>query len=118
MIALPPLRPLLLAALLGVAATGFAQTVTPDNQLTTDELATRFLAQATFGPSPAALTELQVLNYDFNAWIDREVAKPATLSAPLVVSALTTGQVTTITNAINRRARNEVMISGSDPTNQ
>ena len=118
MIALPPLRPLLLAALLGVAATGFAQTVTPDNQLTTDELATRFLAQATFGPSPAALTELQVLNYDFNAWIDREVAKPATLSAPLVVSALTTGQVTTITNAINRRARNEVMISGSDQLRQ
>ncbi len=114
-----PLRHLLLAiTLLGISGIAKAQTVSPDNQLTTDEMASRFLAQATFGPSPDALTELRGLNYDYNLWIDREVAKPATLSAPLVVAALGSGQVTAINNAINRRARNEAMIGGNDQLRQ
>jgi len=114
-----PLRRLLLAiAVLGFVGNAMAQGSSPDNQLTTDELASRFLAQATFGPSPDSLTELRNLNYDYNLWIDRQVAKPATLSAPLAVAALNAGQVTSISNAINRRARNEVMISGSDQLRQ
>lgn len=113
------LRPLFIAAiLLATMRPTTAQSVSPDNLLTTDELATRFLAQATFGPSPDSLTELRNLNYNFSLWIDREVAKPATLSAPLATAALSAGSVTSISNAINRRARNEAMIGGSDQLRQ
>ncbi len=95
-----------------------AQAVQPDTNLSPDELASRFLAQATFGPTTEAIAELRGLGYDYNAWIDREVAKPATLAAPLAVAAKTSGQITSITNAYNRRARNQVMISASDQLRQ
>ena len=104
------------AALLAVSLA--AQTVQPDTNLSPDELASRFLAQATFGPSTESIAELRGLGYDYNAWIDREVAKPATLAAPLAVAAKTSGQITSITNAYNRRARNQVMISASDQLRQ
>ena len=58
------------------------------------------------------------LGYDYNTWIDREIAKPATLAAPLAVAAVSSGQITSITNTHNRRARNQVMISGSDQLRQ
>ncbi|MSU46536.1 MAG: DUF1800 domain-containing protein [Lacunisphaera sp.] len=95
-----------------------AQTVQPDTNLSPDELASRFLAQATFGPTTEAIAELRGLGNDYNGWIDREVAKPATLAAPLAVAAKTSGQITSITNAYNRRARNQVMISASDQLRQ
>ena len=75
-----------------------AQPVSPDTTLSADDHASRFLAQATFGPTTEAITELRNLGYDYNAWIDREVAKSATLAAPLVISAFTAGQITTITD--------------------
>ncbi|NBR09336.1 MAG: DUF1800 family protein [Opitutaceae bacterium] len=95
-----------------------AQTVSPDNGLTADEQASRFLAQATFGPSAESIAELRALNYNYSAWIDREMAKPATLATPLAVAAKTSGQITSITAPYNRRARNQVMISGSDQLRQ
>jgi len=94
------------------------QTVVPDTNLTPDEQASRFLAQATFGPTTAAIAELRDLGYNYNSWIDREVAKPATPAAPLVVAALSSGQITAIANTHNRRARNQVMISGNDQLRQ
>ncbi len=105
----------LLFWLAGVLA---GQTVVPDTNLTSDEHASRFLAQATFGPTTESIAELRNLGYDYSAWIDREVAKPASLAAPLVTAARDSGQVTTITNAHNRRARNQVMIAGSDQLRQ
>jgi uncharacterized protein (DUF1800 family) len=108
-----------LAGLCGwLAAIGLGQPVSPDSNLSADEQASRFLAQATFGPTPEAIAELRGLGYDYNAWIDREIAKPPTYAAPLVVAARSSGQVTTITNAHNRRARNQAMIAGSDQLRQ
>jgi uncharacterized protein (DUF1800 family) len=95
-----------------------AQTVSPDNALTLDEQASRFLAQATFGPSTESIAELRALNYNYSTWIDREMAKPATLATPLALAAKTSGQITSITAPYNRRARNQVMISGSDQLRQ
>jgi uncharacterized protein (DUF1800 family) len=94
------------------------QTVVPETNITADENASRFLAQATFGPTTETIAELRNLGYNYSAWIDREVAKPVTLAAPLVTAARDSGQVTTITNAHNRRARNQVMIAGSDQLRQ
>ena len=110
------LRLVFIAALLLVRLG--AQTVQPDTALSADEQASRFLAQATFGPTADSIAELRNLGYDYNAWIDREVAKPVTLAAPLVTAALTAGQITAINNSHNRRARNQVMIAGSDQLRQ
>lgn len=110
--------PRLVLTVVLLAAGLAAQTVQPDTNLSPDEHASRFLAQATFGPTTETIAELRGLGYDYNAWIDREVAKPATLAAPLAVAAKTSGQITSITNAHNRRARNQVMISGSDQLRQ
>ena len=95
-----------------------AQSVQPDGELSAEERASRFLGQATFGPTAEAITELRDLGYDYNAWIDREVAKPPTLAAPLVRAALSAGQITEINNATNRRARNQVMLAGPDQLRQ
>lgn len=95
-----------------------AQPIVPDGSLTPDEEASRFLAQATFGPSPDAIAELRGLNNDFNAWIDREAAKPQTRALPLITNARSSGQISEYNNAMNRRARNEVMISGNDQLRQ
>ena len=99
-------------------ATVAAQTVQPDTTLSADDQASRFLAQATFGPSPEAIAEVRGMGYDYNAWLDREIAKAPTYAAPLAVAAKTSGQITSITNTYNRRARNQVMISGSDQLRQ
>jgi uncharacterized protein (DUF1800 family) len=116
----PPMaRPhfrLLFALLLSVRLG--AQTVQPDTALSADEHASRFLAQATFGPTTESIAELRNLGYDYNVWIDREVAKPPTLAAPLVTAALAAGNFTAINNSHNRRARNQVMIAGSDQLRQ
>lgn len=101
-----------------LAAVTGAQTVQPNSNLSQDAFASRFLAQATFGPTTAAIADLKANGYDFNAWIDREVAKAPTYSAPLVVAALKSGGITSIGNTQNRRARNEVMISGNDQLRQ
>ena len=95
-----------------------SQTVQPDTTLSLDEQASRFLAQATFGPSPAAITELRNLGYDYNAWIDLEVAKAPTLAAPLAVAAFANDEFVEINNFQNRRYRNWVMLSGSDQLRQ
>jgi len=95
-----------------------AQTVLPDNTLSPDEQASRFLAQATFGPTTKAITELRKLGYDYNAWIDREVAKTPSLAAPLVVAAFNSRQIEKINLIANRSARTEVMISGDDQLRQ
>ena len=95
-----------------------SQTVQPDTTLSLDEQASRFLAQATFGPSPAAITELRNLGYDYNAWIDLEVAKAPTLAAPLAVAAFANDEFVKINNFQNRRYRNWVMLSGSDQLRQ
>lgn len=92
--------------------------VRPNTTLTNDQLATRFLAQATFGPSPDSLAELRALNYDYGAWITREAAKPASSAVNILVVARNANQITTINTDLNRRARNQVMISGSDQLRQ
>lgn len=97
---------------------GVAQTVVPNNQLSADQLATRFLAQATFGPSPEGLAELRGLNNDFNTWITREAAKPVTSAEALLIAARAAGQITTSDTGTNRRARNQVMLSASDQLRQ
>ncbi len=54
--------------------------------------AARFLTQATFGPTQADIARLMALGYD--AWIEEQLGKPATLSQPTVeqvVNARTAG---------------------------
>ncbi|MDP2138450.1 MAG: DUF1800 family protein [Candidatus Didemnitutus sp.] len=112
-------RRLLIAfPLLVLGPAAFAQSVVPNNQLNADQLATRFLAQATFGPSPDALTELRGLNHDFNLWITREAAKPVSSAVAVLEAARTAGQITTSDTGTNRRARNQVMIAGPDQLRQ
>jgi len=50
------------------------------------ELAARFLQQATFGPTTAAIDALVAGNLDFDAWIDAEIAKPATYLGDVVTT--------------------------------
>jgi uncharacterized protein (DUF1800 family) len=92
--------------------------VTPNSNLSPDALASRFLAQATFGPSPEGLAELRAMNNDFNGWIDREAAKPVTYSVPLLQAAVSAGQITTADRATNRRARTQVMLTAPDQLRQ
>ena len=107
-----------LAALALLAGGGAGAAVIPNTTLTADQQATRFLAQATFGPSPDALAELRQLNYDYNGWIDREAAKSVTLAVPLLTTALGAGQITAIDKTANRKARNQVMLSAPDQLRQ
>src|SRR4051812_20775938 len=93
----------------GLVVRAGAQAVQPDTTLSADDQASRFLAQATFGPSPESIAEVRGLGYDYNAWLDREIAKPPTYAAPLAVAAKTSGQITSITSTYNRRARNQAM---------
>ena len=108
---------LTLLGFLLVAGAG-AQVVQPNSNLSQDAFTSRFLAQATFGPTPEAIAELKSLGYDFNGWIDREVAKAPTYATPIVTAALAAGGITAIGNTQNRRARNAVMISGNDQLRQ
>ncbi len=111
-----------LLALLTVTGVLRAQTpppVVPNATLTPDQLASRFLAQATFGPSPAAIAELRQLNYDYRAWIAAELAKPPTYALPLLRAAVAARHITAWPLADhNRRARNEVMLTGRDALRQ
>jgi uncharacterized protein (DUF1800 family) len=98
-----------------------AQTVSPNTALSADALASRFLAQATFGPSPEAIAELRAMNYDYSGWIDAQVNKPPTYAAPLVRDALGSGALANTTanyKAANRRARNQAMLAGADQLRQ
>lgn len=99
-------------------ATALAAAVSPNATLTADELASRFLAQATFGPSPDSIAELRALNNNFSLWIDQQAAKPATLSVPLIQAAVSSGGVTTVDKGVNRRARNQAMLAGQDQLRQ
>lgn len=92
--------------------------VVPNASLSNDQLATRFLAQATFGPTPEGLAELRTLNYNYATWIDREAAKPVSSAVALLAAARTAGQITTSDSGTNRRARNQVMIAGPDQLRQ
>ena len=98
-----------------------AQSILPNTSLSNDALASRFLAQATFGPSPEAIAELKTLNYDYNAWIDAQVAITPTYSAASVAAAVASGAfVNTATGYkdANRRARTQAMLSGADQLRQ
>lgn len=113
---------LCLIALFTFARVGSAQSVSPNTNLTPDQQAARFLSQATFGPTSTAIAELRGLGYNYSLWIDREVAKPMSSAAALYQSAVASGAVVVDNNnastAANRRARNEVMISGPDQLRQ
>ncbi|MFT3870922.1 MAG: DUF1800 domain-containing protein [Nibricoccus sp.] len=100
-------------------ATTLSAAVVPNTALSPDQLATRFLAQATFGPSPASLAELQALSYNFDTWITQQAALPQTRAVDLLLAAKAAD--TTITSFDmyqNRRARNQVMLAGSDQLRQ
>jgi len=99
-------------------STGLTAAITPNSTLTPDQLATRFLAQATFGPSPDSLAELKALGYDYSAWITQEAAKPQTSAVAILQAAMNAALITAFDTGTNRRARNEVMISGSDQLRQ
>lgn len=92
--------------------------VSPNAVLSNDQLASRFLAQATFGPSADSIAELRSINYNYSQWIDREAAKPVTSAVALLEAARGAGQITTSDTGTNRRARNQVMIAGSDQLRQ
>jgi uncharacterized protein (DUF1800 family) len=93
--------------------------VVPNATLTPDQLAARFLAQATFGPSPDSLAEMRAMGYDYGAWIDKEAAKPASSAVVLLTDAKAQDStITTISTSLNRRARNQVMLSGGDQLRQ
>ncbi len=92
--------------------------VAPNATLSADQQASRFLAQATFGPSPDSLAELRQLNNDYSRWIDQEAAKPVTSAVALLTAAKDAGLITTADKATNRRARNQVMLSAPDQLRQ
>jgi uncharacterized protein (DUF1800 family) len=108
-------RLLLLHALLACA---LSAAVSPNTALTADEAASRFLAQATFGPSPDSIAELRALNNNFTTWINQQAALPVTLSVPLITAAVSSGGVTTVDRGVNRRARNQVMLTAPDQLRQ
>jgi uncharacterized protein (DUF1800 family) len=109
-------RGFLLAAVLVVAPLMAA--VEPNTSLTMDQQASRFLSQATFGPTPASIAELRGLDYDYNRWIDLEAAKPASSATALLQAAKNAGQITTFDRGPNRRARTQVMLAGTDQLRQ
>ncbi len=107
---------------IGVFGILLASTVTaavsPNTTLTADQLASRFLAQATFGPSAASIAELRALNNDFNLWITQQAALPVTLSVSYLDAGRAAGLFTTSDTNYNRRARNQAMLSAPDQLRQ
>lgn len=98
---------------------GLTAAVTPNANLTPDQLATRFLAQATFGPSPTSLAEIQAIGYDYNAWITQQAALPVTTSVPLLHAAkVADTTITSFSSSHNRRARNQIMLTAPDQLRQ
>ena len=117
---------LLAAALLHAQNSGAVTTATPGalspsvspaTTLSNDALAARFLGQATFGPTPEAIAELRGMNYDYNAWINAQVALPPTYATPLATT-VTLGVSSGTDKTTNRSARNQVMLSGTDQLRQ
>lgn len=107
--------------LLGLAifpAAMLSAAVMPSTDLSADEQASRFLAQATFGPTMDSVAELRQLGYNYSAWIDQEAAKPVTSAVALLEAARTAGQITQSDRATNRRARTQVMLTASDQLRQ
>jgi len=96
-----------------------AAAVNPSTSLTDDQLASRFLAQATFGPTTESIAELRALGLDYRRWIDEQANLPASSAVALIEA---TGQIKTIDQnqmpSTNRRARNEVMLAGRDQLRQ
>lgn len=99
-------------------AAALSAPVSPNASLSSDQLASRFLAQATFGPTPEAITELRTLNNDFSAWINAQAAKPVTSAVSLLEAARSAGLITTSDTSTNRRARNQVMLTAPDQLRQ
>ena len=113
-----PKHATLILALLVFLSARLTGAITPNATLTPDQLATRFLAQATFGPSPDSLNQLKALNYDYSAWISAEAAKPVTSAVAVLQTAKSANPITTFDKSSNRRARTEVMLSASDQLRQ
>jgi len=109
-------RGLLLAMILSL--TPHLAAVDPNTNLTMDQQASRFLAQATFGPTPEAIAELRTLGYDYNRWIELEAAKPVSSAVALLQAAKNAGQITTFDRGTNRRARTQIMLAGTDQLRQ
>jgi uncharacterized protein (DUF1800 family) len=109
---------LLRLAVIWCSLASLASAVTPTTSLTSDQLASRFLAQATFGPSPDSIAALTALNNDFAAWIDLEAAKPVSSAVALLQAARVTTPALAYDRGTNRRARNELMLAGSDQLRQ
>lgn len=92
--------------------------VSPNAALTAEQQASRFLAQATFGPTSESIAELRNLGYDYRAWIDREAGKPPTRAVDILVAERNAGRITTSDRALNRRARTQVMLTAPDQLRQ
>ena len=115
---IPKFAALIFANLVFLAAS-LSAAVTPNATLTADQLATRFLAQATFGPSPDSLAELRALSYNYSAWIDQEAAKPVTSAVTLLLAAKAAdATITSFGISENRRARSQLMLAGTDQLRQ
>lgn len=109
------MRVLLLAAL----AAGGRAAITPDTNLTADEQASRFLAQATFGPTSDTIAELRQMGYNYSAWIDAQAAKPQTKALDILSNARLASLIPVASDrAQNRRTRTQVMLTGADQLRQ
>ncbi|MBI2514202.1 MAG: DUF1800 domain-containing protein [Opitutae bacterium] len=102
---------------LAMTVSAFAA-VSPDTNLTADEQASRFLAQATFGPTSDSIAELRQLGYNYAAWIDAQAAKPQTKAMDILAAARAAGSFTTSDKNHNRRARTQVMLTAPDQLRQ
>lgn len=110
-----PLRFILAVVCAPLAASA---AVVPNAALTADQASARFLSQATFGPSAADIVAFRPYQGNYEAWIDREAAKPATLVQNVLNAARAAGSFTTADRAINRRARVQVMLTADDQLRQ
>ncbi|WP_438480158.1 DUF1800 domain-containing protein [Oleiharenicola lentus] len=93
--------------------------ITPNTSLSADQLASRFLGQATFGPTPEGIAELRgFLGNNYSLWIDREAAKAVTSTVALQQSQKDSGAITAFDKTTNRRARTQVMMTAPDQLRQ
>jgi uncharacterized protein (DUF1800 family) len=99
-------------------AVAAAAAVLPDTNLNADEQASRFLAQATFGPSPDSIAELRQLGYNYQTWFDLQANKPQTKATDILAAARVAGSFSNSDRNHNRRARTQVMLTASDQLRQ
>ncbi|MBA3848731.1 MAG: DUF1800 domain-containing protein [Opitutus sp.] len=99
-------------------ATALHAAVSPNTGLTSDQQASRFLAQATFGPTTDAIAELRQMGHNYSAWIDAQAAKPLTRAVDVLAAERSAGRITTSDRALNRRARTQVMLTAQDQLRQ